>query len=76
MVARITVVTDGEPGFGPITNPLVLEFQPADASGEILDPLGKGARVWTTDSLRPSQWHYEPPGLLAMSVTANTYAGC
>ena len=75
VVARIAVVTDGEPGFGPITNPLVLEFQPADASDEILDPLGKGARVWTTNSMRPSQWHYEQPGLLAMSVTANTYAG-
>ena len=74
LLARISVVTDDTPGFGPITNPLVLEFRPV-GSAEVLDPLGKGARVWTTDWRRPSQWHYTSPGLLAMSVVATTYGG-
>jgi len=75
LLTRISVVTNDEPGFSPITNPLVLEFQPVDDPAKVLDPLGKGARVWTTDSQRPSQWHYESPGLLAMSVVSTTYGG-
>ena len=75
LLARIEVVTDGQPGFGPITNPLVLKLQPADAADEVLDPLSANARVWTTNAERPSQWRDQPPGLLAMSVVATTYGG-
>jgi hypothetical protein len=75
LLARISVVTNDDPGFGPITNPLVLEFQPVNAPAEVLDPLGRDTRVWTTDSQRPSQWHYASPGLLAMSVVTTTYGG-
>ena len=75
VLARLVVVTDGEPGFGPITNPLLVQLQPTDDPGEVFDPLGNDARVWTTASQRPSQWRYEPPGLLAMSVAPGSYSG-
>lgn len=75
LLARIVPVTDGQPGFGPITNPLFLQLQPADDPREVFTPFGADARVWTTESQRPSQWRYETPGLLAMSVAPNVYSG-
>ena len=75
VLARIDVVTDGQPGFGPITNPLVLQFQPADSDDTVLDPLGSSARIWTTPAQRPSQWRQDTPGVLAMSLAAATYTG-
>jgi hypothetical protein len=75
VLARIVPVTDGQPGFGAITNPLIIQLQPADDATEVFSPLGADARVWTTESQRPSQWRYESPGLLAMSVVPTKYAG-
>lgn len=73
ILARIEVVTDGEPGFGPISNPLVLRFQPADDPVDSFDPIDPDAHIWTSESQRPSQWSYQPGGLLAMSVVPDTY---
>lgn len=75
VVARINPVTNGEPGFGPITNHLIVQLQQVDDPTEVLDPFGADARVWGSPSQRPSQWQYETPGLLAISVTPTTYAG-
>jgi len=75
ILARIAVVTNGEPGFGPISNPLVLQFRDAESDADTLSPLDPDAHLWTSDASRPSQWRYQPPGLLAVSVAASRYAG-
>lgn len=75
VLARIVPITNGEPGFGPITNTLVVQLRVADDPGEDLSPLEADARVFGSMSQRPSQWQYESPGLLAMSVVPTTYTG-
>lgn len=73
ILARIDVVTDGEQGFGPISNRLVLQFQAADDPIGSLEPLDPDAHIWTSAAQRPSQWQYQSKGLLAMSVVPDTY---
>ena len=75
VLARINPVTNGEPGLGPITNALIIQLQVEGEAAEVLDPFGADARVWGSPSQRPSQWRYDAPGLLAMSVAPTAYAG-
>lgn len=79
VIARIHVTTDGQSGFGPISNPMYLEFnQGGDASKEnvqdltIADPRDQ---FFTSEAHRPMLWRYAQPGLLAMSLSPGTYDG-
>jgi hypothetical protein len=75
VLARILPITDGKPGLAGISNPLIIQLRRSDDPTEVFSPLGADARVWTTESQRPSQWRYEAPGLLAMSVAPTSYSG-
>lgn len=78
VLARVSVVTNGQAGFGAITNPLLLQFLPGDTAGGaartviLPDP---DTYVFTGRSEVPSVWRYEAPGLLAMSILPGTYDG-
>lgn len=79
VLARISVVTNGQPGFGAITNPLMLQFQPGGAAGGATRTVTLSEPdtyvLSGTPSEVPSAWRYEPPGLLAMSIAPGTYDG-
>ena len=50
ILARINVITEGEPGFGPITNPLFVEFRPGmsnDAASPSVTPtMARASPAW------------------------------
>lgn len=81
VLARFTVVTQGEPGFGAITNPMLVEFREVGASGtpdehpQGLSLPNPNARVWTSPSSMPTLWEYKAPGLMAASIKPGTYDG-
>ncbi len=85
VLAQINVTTNGECGFGPIGNPMILEFDagngvPSDKVDELaipdIDPqsvLDRNAPWFTSDSCQPRLWRYAKPGLLAVSLLPGTY---
>jgi len=84
MIARFTVSTQGEPGFGAITNPLIVQFHQTDnpAAPEPIKQNPQGltfasddARVWTSERNMPTLWEYRPPGLMAASFAPAVYDG-
>src|SRR5215813_7944112 len=84
MIARFTVSTQGEPGFGAITNPLIVQLHwtddPAAPRPIKQDPQGltfasDEARVWTSERNMPTLWEYRPPGLMAASFAPAVYDG-
>jgi hypothetical protein len=79
VIARFDVFTAGQPGFGPIGNPMLIQFhegegrpkeQPQDLTFTNAD-----TRVFTSEATRPMMWRYAPPGLMAMSFRPGTYNG-
>ena len=84
ILARFSVTTQGQPGFGAITNPLLVEFrevrEPGASGTPDEHPQGLSlpspdARVWTSDRDVPTLWEYRPPGLMAASFKPGTYDG-
>jgi hypothetical protein len=84
VLARFTVVTQGEPGFGAITNPMLVEFREVREPGawgtpdehpQGLSLPNPNARVWTSPSNMPTLWEYKKPGLMAASIKPGTYDG-
>jgi hypothetical protein len=85
VLAQIDVVTDGESGFGPIGNPMLLQFDAGEgvARDEVrdltipdLNPLSildPNAPCFTSDSYQPRLWRYAKPGLLAVSLRPGAY---
>lgn len=84
ILARFSVTTQGEPGFGAITNPLLVELREVREPGawgtpdehpQGLSLPSADARVWTSDRDVPTLWQYAPPGLMAASFKPGTYDG-
>ena len=84
ILARFTVTTQGQPGFGAITNPLLVELREVgepgawgtpDATPQGLSLPSPDARVWTSARDVPTLWEYRPPGLMAASFRPGTYDG-
>src|SRR4051812_26658255 len=77
IIARVDVSTEGQPGFGPIRNPMLVQFHEGerrpDEQPQDLTFVGPDARVFTSDATRPMLWQYAPPGLMAMSFRPGTY---
>lgn len=76
VIAHVDVITGGQPGFGPIANPLYIELDQGDGSRghaaelAIADPRD---RFFTSEAHRPALWQYASPGLLVMAVPPGTY---
>lgn len=81
VVARFSVTTQGEPGFGAITNPLVVELReqgagaPADENPQGLTLTNDSARVFTSPCNAPTLWRHEDSGLMVASFRPGTYDG-
>jgi hypothetical protein len=84
MIARFTVSTQGTPGFGAITNPLIVQFhqtdnpaapEPIKQNPQGLTFSGGDARVWTSERTMPTLWEYRAPGLMAASFAPAVYDG-
>jgi hypothetical protein len=81
VLARFSVTTQGEPGFGAISNPLVVELreqgagEPADENPQGLTLPNDHAFVFTSPRTVPTLWRYEDPGLMAASFRPGTYDG-
>lgn len=85
VVARIDVITEGQPGFGPIRNPMLLRFDagegvPKDKIGDLTTPDFEAQSVLSLDAENPPAeaneqplWRYAAPGLLAMSLRPGAY---
>lgn len=85
VLAQINVTTDGECGFGPIGNPMILEFDAGEGVSKDkvedltipdLNPqsvLDRNAPWFTSDGYQPRLWRYAKPGLLAVSLRPGTY---
>ena len=80
ILARITVQTQGQPGFGGISNPLIVELReqgvtPADQNPQGLALPHANAYVWGSERDVPTIWQFQPPGLMAASFKPTTYDG-
>jgi hypothetical protein len=81
VLARFSVTTQGEPGFGAITNPLVVELreqgagEPADETPQGLTLTNDNARVFTAPRTVPTLWRYGDSGLMVASFRPGTYDG-
>lgn len=84
VLARFRVTTQSEPGFGAITNPLLVQFRevPEKGASGTLDEGPQGVslpspdtRVWASDRDLPTLWQYQEPGLMAASFKPGTYDG-
>jgi hypothetical protein len=80
ILARFTVSTQGQPGFGAISNPLLVELReagmtPADENPQGLALPHANAYVWGSERDVPTVWQYQPPGLMAASFKPATYDG-
>src|SRR5262249_12828810 len=80
--ARFSVTTQGQAGFGAITNPLLVEFREVrepgawgtpDEHSQGLSLPNPDAHVWTSERDVPTLWEYRPPGLMAASFKPGTY---
>lgn len=80
VLARVTVTTQGEPGFGAIGNPLIVEFREQGSVAPDENPQGLSlpnpdVRVWGSARDVPTLWRYQEPGLLAASLKPASYDG-
>ena len=79
VIARFDVLTEGHPGFGPIGNPMLIQFHEGEGrpkeQPQDLTFTSPDARVFTSEATRPMLWRYAPPGLMAMSFRPGTYDG-
>jgi len=79
VIARFAVFTGGQPGFGPIGNPLLVQFHegegPPKEQPQDLTFASPDARVFTSEATRPMLWRYAAPGLMAVSFRPGTYDG-
>jgi len=79
VIARFDVFTEGQPGFGPIGNPMLIQFHEGEGAAkehpQDLTFTSPDARVFTSEATRPMLWRYTPPGLMAMSFRPGTYDG-
>lgn len=81
-LGRVIVVTEGQPGFAAISNPMLVQFFPGEGDGSIeerrertvtvTDPK---AYVFGDAAGRPAVWPYRAPGLMALSLEAGPYDG-
>jgi len=80
ILARFTVTTQGQPGFGGINNPMLVELREAGVTPADEDPQGlalphANAYVWGSERDVPTVWQYQPPGLMTASFKPATYDG-
>ncbi len=79
VIARFAIFTEGQPGFGPIRNPLLVQFHEGESNPkeqpQDLTFTNPDARVFTSEATRPMLWQYAPPGVMAMSFRPGTYNG-
>lgn len=80
ILARISVTTNGEAGFGGISNPLLVELRhtgvtPPDENPQGLTLPHPTARVWGAERDLPTLWRFEQPGLMAASFRPGSYDG-
>lgn len=80
VLARVTVTTQGEPGVGGISNPLMMEFREQGSVAPDENPQGLSlpspdVRVWGSARDVPTLWRYQEPGLLAASLKPASYDG-
>lgn len=81
-LGRVVVVTEGKPGFGAISNPMLVQFFPGDGEGSIDERRERTVTVTEPKAYvfggaagRPSVWPYRAPGLMALSLEAGSYDG-
>lgn len=86
VIARIDVATNGKPGFGPVPNPMLIQFHPgvglspADAGALTipdLNPLSVNDPNVGPEAYEGAQptWHFAPSGMLALPLRPGSYDG-